>query len=459
MAASQPEPVTPPGGASEPTDLWQPLRSIVGDEHVLVEEAAARYRVEGVAPRIVVRPGSVEELSQVMAFANRHRLATVPWGSGSQMHIGAPVKQVDMVCSLERLNRLTEYEPADMTLAVQAGMPLSELQGLLGEKGQFIPLDPPVGERSTIGGCLSTRAAGPIRAGFGTLRDRLLGVRAVLPDGRIAKAGGRVVKNVAGYDLGRLYTGAFGTLVVVTDIYLKVQPLPAAWSGARIALPDAAAVEAAMASLLEREADPAALEVINPALAQRLGWPAQWHLAVGYAGTPQELWYIGERLPRWIPAEKEGAADVVAMDWEPLHEALVDAHRGRFTFGDGSDGAGVTAKVHVLSSQVAEFLDGAGQDAVRHGVECHAAAHGMNGIVRLHVPAADVEKHVALLEAWRERARSMDGTLVVERAPAPVKEKVDVWGQPDGTFALIKAIKQRFDPHGILNPGRFIGGL
>src|SRR5690606_21903447 len=135
---------------------------------------------------------------------------------------------------------------------------------------------------------LSTRAAGPLRAGFGTLRDRLLGVRAVLPDGRIATAGGRVVKNVTGYDLARWNMGALGTLAIVTEIYLKVQPLPAAWGALSIAMQDAAAVERGMAALMASEVEMAALEVVEPGMAGQLGWDPHWHVAVGFAGTAPE---------------------------------------------------------------------------------------------------------------------------------------------------------------------------
>src|SRR5690606_26912457 len=149
------------------------------------------------------------------------------------MHLGNPIPHVDLVVSLERLNQVIEYEPADMTVVVQAGIPLLRLQQVLGERRQFLPLDPPVSPTATVGGCLATRASGPLRAAFGALGDRLLGVKVVLADGRITKAGGKVVKNVAGYEMGRLYTGSLGALAIVVEMAFKVHPLPPGWLGLR----------------------------------------------------------------------------------------------------------------------------------------------------------------------------------------------------------------------------------
>jgi len=449
---------------AEPADLAAALGALVGGDHVITGDGAAAYAVEGVVPRAVVAPGSVDELSQVLAFAHRHRLVTVPWGSGSQMHLGMPPERVDLVCSLARFNRLIEYEPADMTVAVEAGMSLAELQRLLGERGQFLPLDPPTGPGSTVGGCLATRAAGPLRAGFGTLRDRLLGVRVVLPDGRIAKAGGRVVKNVAGYELGRLYTGALGTLAVVAEIYLKVQPLPASWAALKGPLDGAGQVEAALAALMDSEAEGVAMEVVEPAMAAALGWEPRWHLALAFAGTAAETAYLLERS-REVVGEATGAPgnrwSAEAVPWPELHSQLLAAHRGTAPGNpDDPDGTGaVTVRVNLVSDQIAAFLDEAVAGAARAGMEARGIAHGFNGIARIHVAASRGGDRAALVREWRQRAETLGGSLVVERAPAELKRAVDVWGLPRDGFSLMKGLKEAFDPHGILNAGRFVGGL
>lgn len=383
--------------------------------------------------------------------------------------------RIDLVCSTERLNRVIEYEPADMTLAVEAGMPLARLQEILGEKGQFLPLDPPAGPGSTLGGCLSTGASGPLRAGFGTLRDRLLGVRAVLPDGRIAKAGGRVVKNVAGYALGHLYTGALGSLAVVAELYLKVQPLPAQWLALRIPIPPAPdvddAVEGALAALFGSELEAAAVEVLEPNMSRALGWPAAWHLALAFAGTPGELRYVREHVGRRLaPALPAAGGTVEETPWPGLHAALLGAHRGGWPGREGQ----ATARVHLLSSQVAGFL----KEAVEAdpAVPVYGIAHAFNGIIRLHFGPAEERACTALLQALRRRAQGQGGWLILEKAPRAVKEQVGVWdgphgasaaaggngeapGGPGGASTLMAGLKQAFDPHNILNPGRFFGGL
>ena len=171
------------------------------------------YAVDGLEPKGVVFPNTIEEMSSLLSAADRDGKAVVPWGGGTAMGLGNRALGCDLVISTSRLNRVLDYEPSDLTVVVEAGITLGTLQEELGENGQFLPLDPPLPDRATIGGILSANSSGPIRAHFGAIRDRLIGIKVVNPNGDVTKGGGKVVKNVSGYDMNKLYTGALGTLV------------------------------------------------------------------------------------------------------------------------------------------------------------------------------------------------------------------------------------------------------
>src|SRR3990172_741034 len=188
------------------------LESIVGAKGLLPPERPDAFAVDGLTPQAAVAPASYEQAAEVMRYAHAEGLAVIPWGGGTHIHVGNLPRRYDIALSLSRLNAVVEHEPADLTTTVQAGMTLSELQGRLGAAGQLLPLDPPGGERATIGGILATNASGPWRHAFGGARDMTIGLRVVTAEGRITRAGGRVVKNVAGYDLCKLYIGSLGTL-------------------------------------------------------------------------------------------------------------------------------------------------------------------------------------------------------------------------------------------------------
>src|SRR3990172_7262415 len=200
------------------------MGSIVGREGVLADVAA--FAVDGLTPQAAVAPASYEHTAEVMRYAHAEGLAVIPWGGGAHMHIGNVSARYDIALSLTRLNAVVEHEPADLTATVQAGMTLGELQRRLGGASQLLPLDPPGGEHTTIGGILAANAWGPSRHASGSARDMTIGLRVVTAEGRITRAGGRVVKNVAGYDLCKLYIGSLGTLGVIVEATFKLAPLP-----------------------------------------------------------------------------------------------------------------------------------------------------------------------------------------------------------------------------------------
>src|SRR5438270_5712299 len=192
----------------------------------LIESELHRFAIDGIEPDVAVEPASAEQLQRVLTEAHEASITVVPFGGGTHMALGNLAESYDAALSIRRLDRVVEYEPADLTVTVEAGVRLVDLQAKLAEHGQFLPLDPPGGDAASVGGVLAANAWGPLRHAVGTARDWLLGISIVHADGTLTKGGGRVVKNVAGYDMPKLYIGSLGTLGVIAGATFKVAPLP-----------------------------------------------------------------------------------------------------------------------------------------------------------------------------------------------------------------------------------------
>ena len=430
--------------------LHSELESILGPERVFAHDEAASYAVDGIVPQAVALPSTVDEVAKVMRVARREGAGVIPWGGGTGMGLGNLPRRYDIALSLSRLNAVVEHEPADLTATVLAGRTLADFQAHLASAGQFLPLDPPSATEATIGGILAANASGPSRHAHGTARDLLLGLRFVQADGRVIKAGGRVVKNVAGYDMCRLLIGSLGTLGVIVEACFRLTPLPKAYATLAITVPSAQeayrlAGRAAPLSLR-------AVELLNATAARDLeGLPPApeggFVLLLAAAGTPAAA---VERTREGVaalctPTVIEGAA---AGLWQAV---------GQIT---QPPSGGIIAKASVLPSRVPELIErieSIGRGALRlPRIVCHVTA----GIAYSAWPAADEpEADLRLVTSLRRATASLGGTLVVEAAPPAVKERLDVWGEPGADFTLMRSLKEQFDPQGVLNPGRFLGGL
>lgn len=443
--------------------------------------------VDGLAPQAVVYATSAADVAAVLAYASERGLATLPRGGGTQMHWGAPPTAADIVIDLSGMRAVVDVQPGDMTITVQAGLPLVALQSELAKHGQFLPLDPPLLPEATVGGLIATNAYGPQRFGYGTTRDYLIGLQAVRSNGDITKAGGRVVKNVAGYELCKLYTGSMGTLGVITEATFKVRPLPHSRGLAWIAVPELSAAERLLAALFETELEITLLELLNrPAIARMPLKPpldAPYALLVGFAGSEEAVaWQVGQIVSS---GRLERPGEAVATEWEATHAALLKARAAR--------PVDLVYRANLLSSEVARFVDVAESAAARFGVHLPLFAHAGNGVVHAHVAATDLDgvDVAALSDALRSAAtrepdapavppvgapqaegdlppgsgdlqalRSLGrGNLVVESGPAHLKAGLAVWGETRPDQFLMEAVKRSLDPTATLNRGRFVGGL
>lgn len=419
--------------------------------------ALRAYAVDGLLPRLVVTPATVEEVAGVVALANQHEVTVMARGGGSRMHLGAIPEPFDVLIETKKLTRLLEHEAPDLTCQVEAGITLADLQAQLATKGQWLPLDPPNAAQATIGGLLASNASGPKRLRYGTARDLVIGLRVVQASGEIARSGGNVVKNVAGYDLNKLYIGSLGTLGVIVEVNFKLQPIPAdertlllTFSNSQDALQTVTAV---LGSLLT----PSAMELIDAGAARDmsdffgLNLPSNGYtLALDFEGSQATIERQMDEAR--LIARSSGALlgdDLVGSDQEQFWNAVREHSEGS-----------VTCKAAILVSQTGQYLQKLNEVCRRHKLEGAVIAHAGNGILYIELRPGDATARlVKAIAELRQQAQEARGSLVVEHCPVDLKRRIDVWGEPGSSFRLMQRLKEQFDPKGTFAKGRFVGGL
>jgi glycolate oxidase FAD binding subunit len=404
--------------------------------------------IDGFGPMPVVRPDSVAQVGDIVRYAAADGAAVYSVGGGTRLGLGNPPAKAGRAMDLRGLDRVIEFAARDMTVTVEAGITIAKLQSLLAAERLRLPVDVPRGVEATLGGAIATNTSGPRRFGYGTLRDYVIGIAAVNDEGSEFKAGGRVVKNVAGYDLCKLLVGSLGTLGVITRATLKLVPL--AEEDALIALAcDADALGGVLDRVHGSRTRPVCVEVLSRPAAEvvfaRAGQPvpdAAWTVVVGYEGNADAVEWQVQQLVKELGVGHPLEAFVGATT-QPLWHALV-------AWGQWP-AAVATFKANLLPNGVAEFCR-------RFGADAHLRAHAGNGIVVGHLTDALTKPRAAeLLAEWR-RANA-GGAVVVTQCPPGWKDVLDVWGPPRGDAWLMRAVKEKFDPRRVFNPGRFVDGI
>jgi len=390
--------------------------------------------VDGVVPGEVVHATDVAGVRDIVRTVSaRAGAALVATGLGAHLDIGAPPRRLDVVLDLHGLDRIVDHQAADMTVTVEAGCSLARLDAVLASAGQWLPLDPPAFARTTVGGMVAANLAGPLRASRGTVRDLLLGLRVVDAEGAVVSGGGRVVKNVAGYDMPKLHVGALGTLGVLVEATFKVLPRPGREEAA-VLVAASHADAAALALGVRDRLDPLWMEAGT--LDDGIG------AAIGVAGIASEIAAARQTIEdvararradfRWI--EQGAALRAVLADFPVRPAAAV-------------------LRVSVLPADV-----GSAMMRLRElGGELPVLAHVANGVVRARLD--DPELAPRIVPRFRAEVASRGGFVVVERAHPEVKVGLDVWGDPGEGAALMRRVKDAFDPRGLFAPGRFVGGI
>jgi glycolate dehydrogenase FAD-binding subunit len=426
----------------------------VGPANVLTGADLGPYVLEGRTPEAAVFPGTVEEVRTVLELASTAGVPMIPWGGGTASAVGTPAARAGLVLGLRRLTRLIEHEPGDLTVTAEAGLTVAALQAALGGRGQWLSLDPPEAERATLGGVIATNAAGPRRQLYGTARDLLIGVTVVTGEGAVVRGGGKVVKNVAGYDLPKLFVGSYGTLGVIVEATLKVRPRPEHEQLVAVTFDRLKDAGAGARAILTSDLIPTTLDVLDAEASRALGLAAMPTLAVGFDGLAEQVAWQAEELRRVAgPAGGHSAVSLEPAVWA----RLATAARGAFPT------PAALVRLAVLPTAVTETMEHGAGAARQRGLLTAWTAHAGVGVLtaalfstREHpdpAPIADV------LGEWRGIARTGGGHAVIEWAPLPIKAQVPVWDDAGPAGRVMQRIKTQLDPRNILNPGRFVAGI
>jgi glycolate oxidase FAD binding subunit len=419
----------------ENNEAWIQLSAIVGPEHV--RSATPEDAVDAVQPAGVIAPGTAQEVAQVLRYSASAGLAIIPRGGGTRLGLGNRPRRADFVLSLERLNQVIEHAWGDMTVAVEAGCTIARLQSVVREHGQQLAADPMQPEQATVGGLLATAESGTLRIRYGAVRDLVLGVEMALPDGSVIKAGGKVVKNVAGYDLTKLAIGSLGTLGVITRAVFRLHPVPVATATFAAMLPTASEAETLLLAILDSH-------LVYSGLQIRARCDDQIFVHIRFEGIPESLQDLYTKLGCLAGAHQfvDCAGDV----WRSRQKLFVNATNS------------VICKCSVLPSQIGALCDVLSLHAKKTEVAFTLVAQG-TGLAEVRLDAAGPQPLTTVLRALRGEVDRLAGTLIVAQCPAAMKREMDVWGSIKDTLPLMLRIKQKFDPSEVLNPGRFVGGI
>jgi glycolate oxidase FAD binding subunit len=409
------------------------------------------YSVGGFAPQTIYTPRDAHELAQILAQCNSEKRAVVPWGGGTLQHLGNAPTQFDAAIQTANLNQVIEYAFDDLTATFGAGMTLAEIERVLNEHGQFLPLDVPHPERATIGGVLASGMNGALRLRYGLARDYMLGNRFVTVDGQIIKAGAKVVKNVAGYELHKVQVGAFGTLGLLTEATFKVFPRPPAEISAWASFDELRDACAAVGQVWNLPIPPLAIELFDARTARFIEPNAlgAWHIAARFSGSKATM---AAARDVFANAANENHARAVETldDAQKFWRAVADmpaALREHF-----SDALLVRASVPPKELQNALRILLETPNAPR--IFAHAAAASI--YASFPDASASPETFIATLRA---RVHDLRGHLIVESAPPTLRKNLNAWDDVGASSKLMQALKRKFDPNNILNPGRFVGGI
>jgi glycolate oxidase FAD binding subunit len=416
---------------------WSDLRAIVGAEHM--RAATPEDAVDGVQPQMVIEPGGPDEIARVLKTASSAGLQVIPRGGATKMDWGNPPRGGDLIISTRRLNRIVEHAWGDMTTTVEAGCTLAQLQQTLAEHGQRLALDPPWPDKATIGGILATNDSGALRIRFGSLRDLIIGITLALADGTLAKSGGKVVKNVAGYDLPKLATGSLGTLGIITQAIFRLHPIPRESRSLSFATPDNAAMNALVLAILDSQLVPTGVQVRAA------------------SSSPPEIDLRFEGTAAGCEAQVDQAVRLAAGCGQI--EAPADVWNAPAALWGGAEPS-VVCKFTLLPASMGTFFDKVREVTERARLQWWLVAQAVGaGLLHLGGDGAAADISPSAIAELRQGLEARGGSLVVLRGPSEMKSKLDVWGSTGDALLVMKSIKAQFDPAGVLNPGRFVGGI
>lgn len=450
---------------TSPAIVDRELAAIVGEAHL----RRTAFEINGVIPGVVVSPASPEEVGAVLRLANDRGLVVAPAGGLTKQQIGGVPERIDILLSTARMNKIEQYDPGDLTVSVAAGMPFAEMQRTLAEHYQWVPCDAAYLDRATIGGLMATGASGPLKSTFGHMRDFCIGVQFVTTDGKVAKGGGRVVKNVAGYDLMKLMTGSYGSLAVITRANFKVFPRP---RQTRTFVCSFSSLEEALkfrAFLFQSPLTPICMEIISPRAPEYLSDPGpvhdpddyapdyplflppvRWQIVLRAAGSDNVLARYARELGQALTQTLEGAAEEQYWSWiSHFEESVLARHRNAMIIYTHLAIQSVGAALQALERAAPDY------NLIPAAVGRAATGHLVLALMPLSVDPPSAMQYANCISAFRGMLPP-GSSAEVAQCPVEAKPHFDVWGTTPTDVNMMRAVKRAIDPKNILNRGRFI---
>lgn len=437
-------------------DLYTELKDLF--PHIQIKIENNEEHLLGNRGKVCVYPHSEREISQILQYANRNRKKICTEGGGTKRGFGGLIQSTDILMSLANLKGIVDHTVGDMTLTVKAGTPFQELQQYLQHHNQQIPLDPAWPAYATIGGIIAANESGPKRLGYGSARDAVIGLRVVYPNGTIVRTGGKVVKNVAGYDMNKLFVGSMGTLGILTEITLKLRPLPKYESVVLISFPDENLdeIHSFVVRFLDSQMEPVSLELLNPTLAEKLAGEKQYTLVISFEDHENSVHYQEAFLQSFRPPKTKMtilANEKASQFWNefytisPNPQAVNDPTN---TFA--------MLKIGVINLDVLKIIQESHliQDSHNLWIQAHGGLG--HGICQVLLKGAS-ENVLSAIQQLRNIATQLGGYAIVKHMPFSLRQIIDPWGEKPEYFFLLEGIKTKIDPNRILNPKRFVGGI
>jgi glycolate oxidase FAD binding subunit len=449
--------------------LERELVAITGDPAFVGPNEPAGFHINGVVPALVVYPGSPEQAAAILRLANERDLVVAPAGGFTKQQIGGVPERVDILLRLTRLNKIEQYDPGDLTISVAAGMNFELMQNELAQHHQWVPCDAAQLDQATIGGLMATGAAGPLKSTFGHMRDFCIGVQFVTVDGKVAKGGGRVVKNVAGYDLMKLMAGSYGSLAVITRANFKVFPRP---RQTRTFVCSFSSLDEALefrTRVFKSPLTPMCMEILSPRAPEYLGDPglvhdpddyapekpvtlpaAEWQIVLRAAGSDNVLARYARELGSAVTRTLEGAEE--EKFWKHIsnfEQSVLARHRNAMVIYTHLTIQGVGPALQALERAAPDY------NLIPAAVGRAATGNLVLAFIPLAVDPPSAMQYANCVSAFRGMLPP-GSSAEVAQCPAEAKLHFDVWGTTPTNVAMMRAVKRAIDPKNILNRGRFI---
>jgi glycolate oxidase FAD binding subunit len=407
----------------------------------------ASHAVDGKPPALVCAPETAEQVAAALRICSEVEAAVTPWGGGTATAVGNLPSKVDVIIGLNRLQQVVEHDAANLTLTVQAGISLISLQESAANQKQFLPFDAPRPSKATVGGTIAANLNGPRRSSYGAVRDLVIGMKVALASGEQIKAGGKVVKNVAGYDMCKLFVGSLGTLGIITEATLRMSPMPEI-AATLVATGTPTSVIELANEIARSQLNPTAVFISNSQISKTAdGARSDWYLAVWSEGFEEnvhrhlrDVETMGERIGlkhEWLRDKSH------ERYWDEIRDLPLSSER--LVYRATVPRAAVPQVMQAIADwKTTDFDPTILSDAAVGTIWIAAAAN-----------QTSVEQFPKLIAL----ARECGGHAVILAGPPACKEGIDIWGSPPPGLSLMREIKREFDPKGILNPGRFLGGM